>query len=81
MVRELNNDYLKPLVSVFPDHRLGEAMGDAPKLNCATCHNGVYKPLFGEPMARNFPELTGETTTGDIGRSAAASPMSNDPAP
>jgi hypothetical protein len=27
-------------------------------LNCATCHNGVYKPLFGVSMAENFPGLT-----------------------
>jgi photosynthetic reaction center cytochrome c subunit len=59
MVRNLNNDYLDPLRSVFPPNRLGAAYGDSPKVNCATCHNGVYKPLFGVSMARNFPELKG----------------------
>jgi photosynthetic reaction center cytochrome c subunit len=57
MVRDLNNDYLNPLRKVFPPHRLGPAMADSPKVNCATCHNGVYKPLFGVSMAQNFPEL------------------------
>jgi photosynthetic reaction center cytochrome c subunit len=57
MVRELNNDYLNPLHDTFPPARLGPT-GDSPKVNCATCHNGVYKPLFGVSMAKDFPELT-----------------------
>ena len=57
MVRELNNEYLNPLHDVFPAARLGPT-GDSPKVNCATCHNGVYKPLFGVSMAKDFPELT-----------------------
>ena len=40
------------------EQRLGTADGDAPKVNCATCHNGVYKPLLGISMAQNFPEPT-----------------------
>jgi photosynthetic reaction center cytochrome c subunit len=59
MVRGLNQDYLGPLQKVLPAGRLGPATGDATKVNCATCHNGVYKPLFGVSMAQNFPELTG----------------------
>ena len=58
MVRDLNEDYLGPLQKTLPSHRLG-ALGDAPKVNCATCHNGVYKPLFGVSMAQGFPELNG----------------------
>jgi photosynthetic reaction center cytochrome c subunit len=57
MVRSLNNAYLNPLASVLPPHRLGPALGDAPKVNCATCHNGVFKPLFGRPMVEDFPDL------------------------
>jgi photosynthetic reaction center cytochrome c subunit len=56
MVRGLNNDYLDPLKTVFPAARLGPE-GDSAKVNCATCHNGVYKPLFGVSMAKDFPEL------------------------
>jgi photosynthetic reaction center cytochrome c subunit len=62
MVRSLNNDYLVPLHSVFPPARLGPT-GDSPKINCATCHNGVYKPLFGVSMVQNFPELRGPSPT------------------
>jgi photosynthetic reaction center cytochrome c subunit len=58
MVRDINNDYLGPLHSVFPVARLG-VEGDTAKVNCATCHNGVYKPLFGVSMVKTFPELQG----------------------
>ncbi len=27
------------------------------KLNCATCHQGAYKPLFGQSMLKDHPEL------------------------
>lgn len=56
MARDLNNNYLDPLHDVFPTARLG-VEGDSPKVNCATCHNGVYKPLFGVSMVKDFPEL------------------------
>jgi photosynthetic reaction center cytochrome c subunit len=41
---------------VFPAHRKGP-LGDVAKLNCATCHQGAYKPLNGAQMAKDFPEL------------------------
>ena len=56
MVRQLNNEYLNPLQPVYPDYRLGK-VGDAPKAACATCHQGVYKPLFGVSMLKDHPEL------------------------
>jgi photosynthetic reaction center cytochrome c subunit len=59
MVRDLNNDYLVPLTDKFPSHRLG-VLGDVAKVNCATCHQGVFKPLYGESMAKDYPELQGE---------------------
>ncbi len=62
MVRDLNANYLLPLGEVFPAHRLGPALGDPPKVNCATCHNGVFKPLFGVAMVEDFPELRGDGT-------------------
>ena len=58
MVRDLNNAYLDPLKAVFPANRLG-VLGDSPKVYCATCHNGVYKPLFGVSMVKDFPDLVG----------------------
>jgi photosynthetic reaction center cytochrome c subunit len=56
MVRDLNNNYLKPLTPVFPAVRLGPD-GDGPKLACVTCHQGVYKPLFGVNIVNGYPEL------------------------
>lgn len=59
MARALNDDYLMPLESVFPPNRLGP-LGDGPKLNCATCHQGVNKPLLGAQMAKDYPSLHGD---------------------
>jgi photosynthetic reaction center cytochrome c subunit len=56
MARSLNNDFLEPLAATFPSHRKGE-LGDVAKANCATCHQGAYKPLNGTPMVADYPEL------------------------
>jgi photosynthetic reaction center cytochrome c subunit len=56
MARDLNKDYLEPLAKSFPANRLGP-LGDVAKVNCATCHQGVYKPLYGAQMAKNYPAL------------------------
>jgi photosynthetic reaction center cytochrome c subunit len=56
MARDLNLTYMESLVEVFPAHRKG-VLGDVAKLNCATCHQGAYKPLNGAQMASDFPEL------------------------
>jgi photosynthetic reaction center cytochrome c subunit len=61
MVRDQNTAYLDPLQSVFPPARLGPT-GDSPKVSCATCHQGVFKPLFGVSMVKDFPELQGPGT-------------------
>lgn len=60
MVRDLNQNYLNPLRDKLPSNRLGQFAGDAPKVYCATCHNGVSKPLFGVSMLKDFPELKGK---------------------
>jgi photosynthetic reaction center cytochrome c subunit len=59
LVRHLNGEYIEPLTGVFPAERLGP-LGDAPKVNCATCHRGVARPLYGESMVAAFPELAGD---------------------
>lgn len=59
MVRDLNAAYLDPLKPVYPPNRLGP-LADAPKANCATCHAGVSKPLYGASMIQAFPELVGK---------------------
>ncbi len=56
MARDLNNDYLKPLTASFPTQRLGPT-GDVAKINCATCHQGAFKPLYGATMLKDHPEL------------------------
>jgi photosynthetic reaction center cytochrome c subunit len=73
MVRDLNNAYLKPLTDKFPGHRLG-ILGDVAKVDCATCHQGVFKPLYGESMARSYPELQGEMHHAPPAPTAAGSP-------
>jgi len=56
MARDLNNQYLDTLAGVYPDYRLG-ATGDVPKLNCATCHQGAFKPLYGADILQGHPGL------------------------
>jgi photosynthetic reaction center cytochrome c subunit len=56
MARDANNAYLEPLTKTFPAQRLGPT-GDVAKVNCATCHQGVNKPLGGLAMAKDWPGL------------------------
>jgi photosynthetic reaction center cytochrome c subunit len=58
MARDLNVAYMEPLTATFPANRLGPK-GDVAKVNCGTCHQGAYKPLYGAAMAKNHPELLG----------------------
>lgn len=56
MVQDLDRNYLQSLATTFPPARLGPH-GDVPKVNCATCHQGAYKPLLGASMVATYPEL------------------------
>lgn len=58
MARDLNKDYMSPLTATFPENRLGP-LGDVAKVNCATCHQGAFKPLYGASMLKEHPELGG----------------------
>jgi len=58
MLRDVNMNYLNPLQPVYPRSRLGEH-GDAPKAQCITCHNGIYKPMYGAKMVKDYPALWG----------------------
>ena len=60
MVRALNGEFLEPLGPVYPENRLGPHTGDAPKAYCATCHQGVNKPLGGADAVSAFPSLASE---------------------
>ena len=56
MVRDLNSDYLLPLLNTYPAERLGP-LGDAPKVSCMTCHQGQKKPLGGADAVSAYPAL------------------------
>jgi photosynthetic reaction center cytochrome c subunit len=74
MARDINNTYITPLTASFPANRLGPA-GDPYKVNCATCHQGVNKPLGGISMLPGNPSLAGPYTP----RIAAAAPAAANP--
>lgn len=78
MVRDLNAGYITPLTGVFPPNRLGPK-GDAPKINCATCHNGQNKPLGGAHVIEAYPELARATAA--TGAEAPAPMPAPAPAP
>jgi photosynthetic reaction center cytochrome c subunit len=58
MVRDLNTAYLTPLAPIFPANRLGPH-GDGPKVGCATCHKGTFKPLNGVSPLVDYLALSG----------------------
>lgn len=59
MTRDLNVNYITGLSPVFPAHRLGPE-GDVLKVGCATCHNGVQKPLYGVSMLQDYLDALGK---------------------
>lgn len=63
MVRDLNNNFVDKTTDWLPDHRKGP-LGDALKVNCATCHQGAYKPLLGVSMLSDYPNLGMQTNKG-----------------
>ena len=73
MARQLNNEYMVPLTSVFPANRLGPK-GDVAKVNCGTCHLGVNKPLNGAPLLKDHPVLGAPAAAAAAAPAADASP-------
>jgi photosynthetic reaction center cytochrome c subunit len=65
MVRDVNNNYITALGDVWPANGKGiygnrrGPHGDPLKVNCATCHQGVNKPLGGYKMLKDYPALKG----------------------
>jgi photosynthetic reaction center cytochrome c subunit len=57
MVKEMNNEYINPTNDWLPAYRQGP-LGDAQKVNCATCHQGAYQPLLGANMLADYPNLS-----------------------
>jgi photosynthetic reaction center cytochrome c subunit len=78
MARDLNTNYLGSLAGVFPAERLGPT-GDVPKLNCATCHQGAYKPLYGADILQGHPGLTGAKMTATSASAPAAAAAASAP--
>ena len=72
MVRDINNAYMDSLHDVFPVYRKG-VLGDNAKVNCATCHQGLFKPLYGVSMVQTFPELR-TTTTAQLASATPSTP-------
>ena len=58
LARDLNQHFLTadPLLTIFPANRRGP-LGDVAKVNCATCHQGAYKPLYGSHLASYYPAV------------------------
>jgi photosynthetic reaction center cytochrome c subunit len=53
------------LTPVFPANRKGPE-GDVYKVGCATCHQGVQKPLYGESMLKAYVDSLGKKTSTDV---------------
>lgn len=62
LARDLNSEYLESLAGTLPANRLGP-MGDVPKVNCMTCHQGAFKPMYGASLLATHPELAGVRAT------------------
>ncbi|WP_273455455.1 photosynthetic reaction center cytochrome PufC [Nevskia ramosa] len=80
MARELNKDYLQSLTDVFPKERKGP-LGDVAKLNCATCHQGAYKPLYGAPMLKDYVTALGAPIAAPVVAPPAAAPAEGEAPP
>ena len=73
MVRDINNNYITALGDVWPANRRGPA-GDPLKVNCATCHNGINRPMGGAKMLKDYPSLKGAPAATLVAAPAAAAP-------
>lgn len=56
MVAAINEEYILPTTVALPSYRIGAA-GTPALVNCGTCHQGVFKPLYGVNMVDDFPSL------------------------
>ncbi|WBH15577.1 photosynthetic reaction center cytochrome PufC [Sphingomonas radiodurans] len=81
MVRDVNENYITSLASVFPANRKGP-QGDPYKVNCTTCHQGLPKPLGGRSMIAQAPSLKGPdmlTAAPEVGPAEAIPAAFRDP--
>ncbi len=54
-VRKMN-ETINGVADILPDKRKGP-LGDPQKVYCKTCHRGVYRPLYGAQMLKDYPSL------------------------
>jgi photosynthetic reaction center cytochrome c subunit len=73
MVRDINNAYIESLAQTFPANRKGP-LGDVLKANCATCHQGLNKPLAGVSMLKDYPALARAVPTAAVAPPTALAP-------
>lgn len=59
MVQDINASHILPTAELLPPERLDVA-GQPFKVNCTTCHQGAAKPLLGQSMLPDWPELVSE---------------------
>jgi len=78
-VRELNKAFIWPLNDILPASRKGP-LGDPMRVGCDTCHQGIYKPLFGAPMLKDYPALAKPTQAAAPVEAPAAAPAPEAPA-
>jgi photosynthetic reaction center cytochrome c subunit len=68
MARDINTNYIDPLQPLWAANPHGPAggpalptrvgpLGDALKVNCASCHQGAHRPFLGANMLQDYPEL------------------------
>lgn len=77
MARALNQEFMVPLTDTFPANRRGPA-GDVAKVNCATCHQGAHKPLYGAEMAKFHLELLMKSPVPAVAASGVATLNADD---
>ena len=73
MIRDVNENYITSLTSVFPANRKGPH-GDVYKVNCITCHQGLPKPLGGVSMLPDYPYLANPDLVPAIAPATPAAP-------
>ena len=87
MARDINNNYITALGDVWPQNGKGiygnrrGPHGDPLKVNCATCHQGVNKPLGGVKMLKDYPALKGPYGPAPVTAAATPAPPAEAPAP
>ena len=76
LLRDINRNYLMPVAALIPQSRVLTTATNLPVLpanqagalpgngfvTCATCHQGVTKPLNGANMVHDYPGLAGPAT-------------------